>query len=234
MIHLNILVEGSTELRFVKAVLAPHLAQGEIFAYPIAVLTSKDKRASRESRGGVTSYRQVKADLLRLMGRDHAKRSARFTTMIDLYRLPNDFPGTQTAKAISDPWRRVSHLEGEFGRDIDCSRFLPYIQLHEFEALLLSAPDKFRMYYSGQEYQKPISSLKTLVPENASPEEIDDGETTAPSKRIIAQMPAYEDDKAHAGPLIAQSIGLPLLRRRCPHFDEWLAKLESLGQRDET
>lgn len=51
---------------------------------------------------------------------------------------------------------------------------------------------------------------------------------------IFAQMPAYEDDKAHAGPLIAQSIGLPLLRRRCPHFDEWLAKLESLGQRDET
>lgn len=229
MTHLNILVEGLTELRFIKTVLGSHLGQRNVFVYPIAVLTSKSKRASREYRGGVNSYRQVKADLLRLIKHDQSKSNAWFTMMIDLYRLPHDFPGYQRAISMQDCWQRVAHLEQEFGRDISCARFLPYIQLHEYEALILSAPKRFQAYYTGV-HQDAIARLTDMVSRHSSPEEIDDSETTSPSKRIISEIPAYEDDKAHAGPFIAENIGLPILSERCPHFAEWLGKLENLGR----
>ena len=150
------------------------------------------------------------------------------TTMIDLYRLPVDFPGFHDSRGIRDPWERVSFLEDALRKDIDCPQFIPHIQLHEFEALLLAAPDHFRVFY-GEGYRDAIAHLEKLSSQCGSPEEIDDGAETAPSKRIIAEIPAYEHDKAHAGPVIAESIGLSLLRKRCPHFDEWVAKLESLG-----
>ena len=231
MIRLNILVEGFTELRFVKAVLAPHLGTNSVFAFPVAVLTSKDRGASREYRGGVINYAQVKADLLRLIKRDQAMGNVWFTTMIDLYGLPADFPGYQRARTVPDPWQRVAHLEQEFGKDVACGRFVPYLQLHEYEALVLAVPERLQAYYGGDEYQDAIARLKDVASRHSSPEEIDDGETTAPSKRIISEIPAYEDDKAHAGPLIAESIGLPVLRERCPHFGEWLSTLENLAGR---
>ena len=63
-----------------------------------------------------------------------------------------------------------------------------------------------------------------------SPEEIDDGEQTAPSKRLIREVPAYYSLKPVAGPLIVAEIGLPNLRSACPHFDEWVSTLERLSE----
>lgn len=62
-----------------------------------------------------------------------------------------------------------------------------------------------------------------------SPELINDGPTTAPSKRIIAEIPEYAFQKSTAGPLIAARIGLDVMRARCPNFGEWLGRLEALG-----
>jgi hypothetical protein len=52
---------------------------------------------------------------------------------------------------------------------------------------------------------------------------------TAPSKRIIAEIPEYDGQKATSGPLIAGRIGLPTLREKCAHFAEWLHRLEGLA-----
>ena len=49
-------------------------------------------------------------------------------------------------------------------------------------------------------------------------EHIDDGPTTAPSKRIIKLIPGYEDRKASAGPNIAEYIGLTVIREKCLAF----------------
>jgi len=62
-----------------------------------------------------------------------------------------------------------------------------------------------------------------------TPEKINDGNETAPSKRIIKEFPEYAPAKATAGPIIANSIGLPTIRKKCPHFNEWLTKLEQLN-----
>jgi len=46
----------------------------------------------------------------------------------------------------------------------------------------------------------------------------DDGQHTAPSKRIIERIPAYERLKTSVGPQMARDIG-PAIRSKCPHFD---------------
>lgn len=41
-----------------------------------------------------------------------------------------------TSKTLKDQYNRVNHLEKDFANAINEGRFIPYIQLHEFEALL--------------------------------------------------------------------------------------------------
>jgi hypothetical protein len=149
--------------------------------------------------------------------------------MIDLYRLPSDFPGYHRARRSHDFRQRVENLEREFGANVNHSRFIPYLQLHEYEALLFSAPDQFRIYYEEQEYDAGIQRLQNLASQRESPEEIDDGEMTAPSKRIIAEISRYEYEKANVGPQLAGRIGLSLIRQKCHHFNNWLSRIESLS-----
>ena len=59
----------------------------------------------------------------------------------------------------------------------------------------------------------------------ASPEEINEGEQTHPAARILRQFPEYQ--KVQHGPQAVARIGLPRIRQQCPHFDQWLSKLET-------
>jgi len=233
MIRLHLTVEGQTEQNFVKGVLLPHLAHRSVFADARAVLTSKDKHNGREYRGGfrrTAAYATVKKDLCAWMKEDQ-KADARFTTMFDLYALPSDFPGHAEASREPDPYRRVALLEAALQADLmnelDDQRFFPYIQLHEFEALILADPQQLDWEYLEHEAQ--IARLVEMVArEGGNPELIDDGAATAPSKRIIAELPEYEGNKATAGALITSKIGVSTLRRKCTHFGEWLQRLEKL------
>ena len=56
---------------------------------------------------------------------------------------------------------------------------------------------------------------------------INDSPDNAPSKRIEALMPLYR--KRLMGPLAAQRIRLATIRKECPHFGDWLARLERLA-----
>ncbi len=60
----------------------------------------------------------------------------------------------------------------------------------------------------------------------SAPEDINDSQQTAPSKRILAAMPGYQ--KTLHGPVIAGDFGLDAMRAECPHFSQWLEKIESL------
>ena len=203
MIRLHIIAEGQTEQNFVKQVLAPHLADFRVTAYASCILTSRSKGA----RGGLLSYTHC-----------------RFTTMFDLYALPDDFPEYVTAARQSDPYQRIRLLEEGMGRDIDDRRFIPYIQLHEFEALILADPQKLALEYL--EHDEPIRNLVALT-DARNPEEINDGRETAPARRILKEIPEYS--KVTSGAAVAKEIGLPTLRSRCRHFGEWLSCLEQLA-----
>lgn len=142
MIRLNLIVEGQTEEAFVNLVLMEHLSARNVFPSCRCVETSRDKREHRICRGGLLNYQKAKADLQRWMKEDQ-RPEAWFTTMFDLYALPADFPAREEASRLSDPEAKVARLEQAFGSDVGHSRFIPHLQLHEYEALLLVDPGKF-------------------------------------------------------------------------------------------
>jgi len=223
MIRLHVTAEGQTEQAFVKNVLAPHLGSHGVYADSRCVLTSKDKRAVKSYRGGLTSYAKAKNDIISWLKEDRGQR-CRFTTMFDLYALPQDFPGYVQAEKQTDPYMRVDRLERALAEDINDTRFVPYIQLHEFESLILADPQKLDWEY--MEHDEPIKNLAHMVGTH-NPELINDGSNTAPSKRILREIPEY--DKVGAGVLVTEKIGIETLRLRCPHFGQWLTALEQLG-----
>lgn len=145
--------------------------------------------------------------------------------MLDLYALPTEFPGWPEARKQAQPLARVQTLEAALQRHVGDWRFTPYIQLHEFEALLYCDLSTLTHRLSGSE-----RALKNLAQEVAhlAPEAINEGETTAPSKRLIRHLPIYEKSKVRVGAPAAAAIGLPVLRQKCPHFGAWLTHLEAL------
>lgn len=48
-------------------------------------------------------------------------------------------------------------------------------------------------------------------------------------KEIATQIDlGYEKNKSTSGPNVVESIGLPILKKKCRHFSEWITKLEGL------
>ena len=192
-IRLHITAEGQTEERFVKEILAPFLGEQNVWADARCALTSKNNRLGTEYRGGwrrAGAYATVKRDISAWMKEDR-NPDACFTTMFDLYALPKDFPGYDKAYGKSDPYQRVAALEEAFFVDISKefneTRFIPYIQLHEFEALILADPKQ--LDWEFLEHDPAIARLVNMIAEEGgNPELIDDGEHSAPSKRIYMKM----------------------------------------------
>ena len=224
MPRLYIFAEGETEQAFGGLTLTQHLAAHGVYVHG-PILVAHGRRRGRVQRGGILKYQPMRTDLRNKLAEDKAP-DAYVTTMIDLYRIPKDFPGLAEAESLRRSSRqRVEKLEECFAEDIGDRRFIPYIQLHEFEALLLSDPAAFLRFYENCEQQ--VAALQAIAGTYGTPEDIDDGPQTAPSKRIAALFPTYH--KPVAGPQIAEHIGLAALRGKCPHFNDWLTKLEGLG-----
>lgn len=217
-----ITVEGQTERKFADEVLMPHLASYQLDTRTRVVLTNR----KLGKRGGVFDFSRIRDDLRRLMTEDAADEAA-FTTMIDLYALPSEFPGWAEAQKKMAPRERVAALEGAFQAEMGDPRFRPYIQMHEFEALLYCDLSQLRLRIANS--AEAIEALAKGV-EGLSPEDINEGASTAPSKRIIQHLPIYERTKVRVGAPAAAAIGLPALRARCPHFDAWVSGLEALGE----
>ncbi len=227
--RLHALVEGQTEEAFFNRTIVGHLAAKGVYA-DVRVINPKKNSNFRLHKGGWKSYNSANGDLLRWMKEDP---NAWFTTMVDMYALPTDFPEYSGIKErIQDPYQRVQAFEGAWKTDLGSagSRFIPYIQLHEFEALLLVEPQ--RLDWEFLEHDQAIQNLNRMA-KDKNPELIDDGPETAPSKRIIQAIPEYEDRKQSVGPLVADKIGLENLRGKCRHFDDWLTSLEGLLDKDD-
>jgi hypothetical protein len=216
----HVLVEGQTEEAFVNRVVNPELAPRRIHLIPI-VLSTKRTKDGHKFRGGVSKFARMRRDLLRLLGDSSA---AAVTTMVDYYGLPGDFPGLDDLPK-DDAYARVSHLEEALRRDLDDRRLIPYLSLHEFEALVLADPRGLASTFPDE--RGLASHFDRLLTDFDSPEEINDGETTHPAARLAARLPRYQ--KTLHGPLITARLGLSRLRGACPHFNAWIARLEALG-----
>jgi len=221
-LRLYITLEGQTEREFADLVLKPHLANYAIEVRPRVVVTNR----KLGKRGGIFDFDKIKGDINRLMKQDR-QPEARFTTMIDLYALPKEFPGWAEAHQKTKPVDRVAVMEKALENAFGEPRFLPFILLHEFEALLYCDLGELQRRISNSD--NGITALMTEV-SDLQPEDINEGSTTAPSKRIIRHIPVYEKSKVRVGAPAAAAIGLANLRVKCPHFGAWLSKLEKLSE----
>ena len=225
MVRLYFYVEGQTEQEYVKRVLTLHLARFGVQVMG-AVLTASGRRHGVVSRGGGRRYQAMRNDLGRLL-RQEGGVDVRFTTMFDLYALYDGFPGLDEAeKQRHIPHERVLTLERAFAADVSDHRFIPHIQLYEFETILLCEPGHLTLVYDNS--AAGIAALRDAVAAATSPELVNDSATTAPSKRIIGQFPQYIDQKTTIGAELAECVGIDTTRRLCRHFDRWLTTLESL------
>lgn len=211
-------VEGQTEETFLREVLQPYF-RSRLLLQPV-VLKTRRVPGRPANKGGHVPYPQIKQELQSLLGDTSA---VAVTTMYDFYALPHDFPG-YGAMPQGKSIQKIAHLERAWADDIQHRHFQPYLQLHEFEALLFTEPARIVAWMNGAaEQQLALSRIQQAFP---NPEEIDDGSNTSPSHRICDVFPAYQ--KVIAGSLIAMDIGLPAIRNACPHFNDWVNWMERL------
>lgn len=210
-IELRVICEGATEYNFVNQVLAPHLRQHAIYAKPTNL-------------GGVKKFEKFRSAIKADLGRRNPHQFV--TTMIDLYALPADYSGAPRAMGLKGA-ERASRIEATMAQEMNCLQFLPYIQVHEFEALVFVDLELLPTAFPDGLKKGTLEALKRSVG-SLDPEDINDGPSTAPSKRLIQAIPEWS--KPIAGPELAGKIGLPRLRTACPHFDAWVGRLEELAQ----
>ncbi len=222
MVRVHVLVEGQTEETFANKVLRPHFWAMEVYLYPRLV-------GKPGHRGGIGEYPRARRDILTVLRQDG---EALCTTMFDYYGMPGSWPQRETARKSPFPQKPVvieqallTDIAGELGGGFNPARFIPYVQMHEFEALLFSDP---KLLADGLDLPSD-SETRRIREQFPSPEEINDSQQTAPFKRIMGLNPGYA--KVTDGALISQKIGLKVMRDQCPHFNEWLRKLEALAGR---
>jgi len=219
--HVYVVVEGPTEESFIKEVLAPILWVREIYLRPIILGPPGHK-------GGRPNYARVKKDILLQLKQ---KPTAYCSTMLDFYGLGAGFPGTPLPPNLSS-LDKVAHIEREVKADIVAQlpnlrpdvRFLPYLQLHEYEALLFSDPTAFAR---GIYQPNLAASFQNIRDQFPTPEDINDAYDTAPSRRVLQLHPSYR--KPLYGTLAALEVGINRMRQECRHFRNWIEQLEALG-----
>lgn len=228
------LVEGFAEENLVNRMLGPQLATFGLDCFATKVTTQRDKRAGTVFKGGGGSYRKIRNDLEKLVTQWRGKPNVWFTTLFDVYGLPADFPKRDECLAITDVYVKVAALETAFGEEVaalETARFIPHLQLHEFETLLLSRIEALQTLFL--EDTRAIQQLAASIAHCDNPEGINHTDVGAPSRRIIQFLAAYErykrDDQSGAVNVL-EIIGLPFLRQKCRHFDAWIQKLENLGR----
>jgi hypothetical protein len=101
------------------------------------------------------------------------------------------------------------------------NRFVPYIEMHEFEALLFSDADIL-----ADKTLIDVTLIRKILEKYDNPEEINDDPANAPGKRLESLKEGYR--KVAMGKTISEAIGIGGIRIQCPHFNDWLTKLENL------
>ena len=226
MTRLLVHVEGETEESFVNNVLAPYLYRRG-YAMVGARLIGNARQRTR--RGGIRSWGVVQREIVRHLRED---RESIASTMVDYYGLPSSgssaWPGREKASMLDFPQRAetvedalAEDIRSYMGKGFDSRRFIPYVMMHEFEALLFSDCLTFA---NSIDHANLASSFQAIRDDFPTPEEIDDSPDTAPSKRIIKLTSVYQ--KRLHGTLAAFGIGLQKMRDECPHFADWLFRLK--------
>lgn len=223
MIEVIVFAEGPTEEKFIKQVVAPSLHPLQVFVKPQMLNTSQN------AKGGAVTF-----DRLKFNARNTLKQNPNSVlgTFLDLYALDTDFPGIEEANKKTDIYSRVACLQNALHESIvayvGCrpERFLPHIQPHEYEGLLFS--DVNALCATEPTWAKSLDKLTKVRTSVDTPEHINDGFETKPSKRLENLLhPKYK--KTSHGPRAAERISLEVIERECLHFKTWMDALRKLA-----
>lgn len=214
-----VLVEGQTELRFVKQILAPYMAGRDVYLTPIILHKAGEK-------GGDVKFVRAKHDIGKHLKQ---RRDTWITLLVDYYGIKADWPGYVKAKRQTDHTRKADvmnqataeQIQRLFPKQNQEKRFIPYVSMYEFEALYFSDPACLAEKIGVNHHH-----IDEILNECGEPEKINDHDTTAPSKRLKSLSPRFK--KTTTGLPIAMEIGIPKMRSACPLFNAWLEKLELL------
>ena len=212
MKRLFIVVEGQTEQDFVREILSPYFYSHGIYdVRPILIHTSKT------GKGGFVNYYHLRNTIKPLLKSEG--NNIVVTTLVDFFRIPTNTPNYNQCIQAGGSVAKVAELERCIAEDINDIKFVPYIQLHEFEALLFSNNKGFEEYFTEEQ------SVQTgaIVEEFDNPEDINTRPQYAPSKRILGIKKEY--NKPIEGNLIAITVGINIMLERCPRFASWVTNI---------
>lgn len=216
MKNLFVICEGPTEQEFCENVLKGNLSNVALRAPLI-----------KHSGGGVVPWPTLLNQILHHLNEDDAF----VTTFIDYYGIKDGFnyPSWEDGKTIVNKEEKMEFLELAMKNRINEDsryRFIPHLQLHEFETLLFCDVDVFKNWFENSELSHLKDLKDTLIKFNNHPEDINNSSATAPSKRILNAIPSY--DKVIADNCLAMDIGLNKMLDMCPHFKKWIDELKSI------
>lgn len=215
MKRILIIVEGHSEKEFVDKVLTPYFFSRDI--------QRVDCYKIKHTRGGLTKYDHLKKDLIHSVHESEVIIS----TLIDFYALPADFPKYSEIIGLKDKLEVVQKLENAIVDDISeifgdvSNKLFPYIQLHEFEAFVFAANRALFDFYA--ENEADFAAIQKIVTDYPNPEDINQGKSTAPSKRLHQLIPGYS--KVNHGVAIVQNAGIDVLFQKCTRFKIWVEML---------
>ena len=215
-----IVCEGQTEQSFCNDVLMPHFGRLDIFLETPTI---------KKTHGGIVNWFALKSQIERHLSED---KTAIITTLIDYYGLyiRHKFPRWDEAQKTENRNQRMDIIENGMLNDVReniRSRFIPYIQLHEFECLLFSDISVFDKNFEEREFLD-YDYLTTTIRDHPNPEMINDGNETAASKRL-SKIIRGNFSKVLYGSLLAQEIGLTKIREKCTRFNNWILQIEGIA-----
>ena len=156
MTTVYIICEGRTETTIVKNVIAPELGMKGVFLSPIPLGGS--------GKSGNVTFSRLLRDIRNQL---YSFRGCYCSTMLDYYGLNDDFPGksgARTRQTLSQKLEAVCDaFSNELAKNLDegpLRRFVPYVQMHEFEGLLFSNPDKLALVLGRQDMSRQLWAIR--------------------------------------------------------------------------
>lgn len=217
MKKLLIIAEGQTEEKFIKELIIPYFNAKKIYNVDVTILPNKTLASGVRFKGGAVTFKNVTTYAKKLL------QSGYVTTLLDYYGIDKNFDGYEESKKTSNIKDKKETLEKKLALEINNKKFIPYIQMYEFEGLLFSNPDSF--IFIDEDFSK-IENIKNDISNYPTPEHINDSPHTAPSKRLEKYYNGYS--KTVDGIMVAEDMGIEKIIERCPLFKEWLEKLENI------
>ena len=216
MKRLVIIAEGETEESFVNNILCPFFCSKGIY-------NSIQCFKTKHSHGGMSKYSYIKKDILNII----YDKEVVVSMMIDFYRLPSDFPGFNDLKVTQTHQEQANLLETRIKKDLEDSQnqlfdnFIPYIQLHEFEALVFASISGIDSLFERSEMD--YNGLMNVIQQYPNPEDINNHPDTAPSVRLKKLISGY--NKVLHGIDIINTVGMAELLEKCPRFKTWIESM---------